>query len=127
MVSCHKFTIENKLFGHCATCDHVIVVDRNSELKTRRIYHSGQNVRIEQCPTCSNRVDINNNRFSRFALYTEFCKLSQSFQTMQDQLNSIDKRLTMLEFTPPNGTEFQRILKEAQDAGDMKDVQGVLP
>lgn len=120
MLATHKFTIENKLFGHCATCDQVLEVDRNSELKVRRLYHESRNIRIATCPTCARQIDINNNRFSKFALYAEICKLTETLKDITDQLISIDKRVSLLEFASPNGTEFQKILSEAQDAGDFQ-------
>ena len=51
-------------------------------------------------------------------LYARIQALEQALELMKTDFQSIHRRLSQLEFAPPNGPEFLKILDEARAAGD---------
>lgn len=105
-----KYVFEDVYCGYCQKCEVIIAADRD-ELNTNQVPCAGRFYNYVTCPSCKTFciVEPSRERYEPYRINTLY--LLYKFM-------NCDIRLTQMEYSPPNGSEFKKILREAEENGD---------
>lgn len=67
------------------------------------------------CPKCSEKILIDH-----YERYPKCCSYKERFKEMWllNKISKLEKKISQMEYAPPDGRKFLKILNEAKNAGD---------